>query len=157
VSAAFLEIDSAVLDKTLHGLRERSAGRRESGAIWVGDLDGSHAVARRVLFFHELCDDRGEALSLELSEEAKFNLYSDLATRGLKLVGMVHSHPEDWVDLSYIDRKNQLCSRIGFWSIVLPWYAAQTWNLAQTGVHIRTNEGWFQFSPEEAGDRIAIR
>lgn len=157
MSAAFLEIERPALDITLHGLRKRSAGRRESGAIWAGDLDGCHAVARQLLFFHELCDDRGEALSLELSEDAKFNLYSDLATRRLKLVGMVHTHPKDWVELSYIDKKNQLCSRIGFWSIVLPWYGTRPWKLTQTGVHIRTDEGWFQFSPEEAAKRIAVR
>jgi proteasome lid subunit RPN8/RPN11 len=157
VRPSVLEIGRAVLDVTLQGLRERSAGRRESGAIWAGDLEGSHAVARQVLFFHELCEDHGEAISLELSEDAKFHLYRDLASRGLKLVGMIHTHPKDGVELSYIDRRNQLCSRIGFWSIVLPWYGSRSWNLTETGVHIRIDKGWFQLSPEEAAKRIAVR
>lgn len=142
---------------TVNGLRDRSAGVRESGAIWVGDLTEQSAIAKEVLFFHQLCDDRGEALSLELSEEAKFELYRDLSERGLKLVGMIHTHPKDWVELSYIDKKNQLCSRIGFWSVVLPWYGARPWNFAEVGIHIRANGGWYQFSPSEAEVRIAIR
>lgn len=151
-----LTISAHLLGKTLDGLRQRSADWRESGAIWAGELDGVNSTAREVLFFHDLCDDQGRALSLELSEAAKFSLYKGLAARNLKLVGMIHTHPEDWVGLSYIDQANQLCSRIGFWSLVLPYYGTQMWNINTTGVHIRISEGWHQFSRKEAAERIIV-
>jgi hypothetical protein len=151
-----IRIGRQILGRTVSGLRDRSSGRRESGAIWSGDLYEADSEVRDVLFFHDLCDDRGRSLSLELSEEAKFALYEELARRGQKLIGMVHTHPEGWVGLSGIDEANQLCSRIGFWSLVLPYYAMRPWAVTATGVHIRVDKGWHQFSKEESKTRIII-
>jgi proteasome lid subunit RPN8/RPN11 len=109
------------------------------------------------VFFHDLCDDNGGALSIELSETAKFSLYKELARSGLKLVGMVHTHPSDWVDLSRIDRASHLSSRIGFWSLVLPYYAERPWSIDGTGVHIRVDLGWYRFGKGESAKRIVVR
>ena len=152
-----LYIRSDIFRKTLAGMKKRSAGWRESGAIWAGNIEEPTSSVLEVFFYHDLCDDKGRALSLELSAEAKFSLYKELAGRGLKLVSMIHSHPEEWVGLSNIDQANQLCSRIGFWSIVVPYYARRKWNINTAGVHIRINEGWHQFPPNEAAKRIIIK
>ena len=152
-----LHMSSGILQRTLTGLKKRSAGWRESGAIWAGDLEEAQSTVREVFFYHDLCDDLGRALSLELSEAAKFSLYRELAARGLKLVGMIHTHPKDWVELSYIDQANQLCSRIGFWSLVVPYYAKREWDINTAGVHIRISQGWHRFSPSEAAERIIIK
>lgn len=94
---------------------------------------------------------------MELSEDAKFHLYQELNQRGLKLVGMIHTHPEDWVELSPVDKRNQLCSRIGFWSLVVPWYGQQPWHLPEMGIHARSATGWEQFTGEEILKRIILR
>lgn len=135
----------------------QSAGWRESGALWIGSLDGECAHVADVLFYHDLGEDNGRPFSLEISEDTKLSLYGVLAQRRLKLLAMLHTHPAGWVGLSSIDEANQLCSRIGFWSLVLPWYGSRSWSLKRTGVHIRTNNGWHQFSFEQAKDRILIR
>jgi hypothetical protein len=130
---------------TLVHLAERSAGWRESAAIWTGQLEGDDAFASDVLFHHELCDDQAGPLFLELTERAKFDLYRRLAACKKKLVGMIHTHPEDWVELSRVDKGNQLCSRIGFWSLVVPWYGSPPWDLDAMGVHVRVDSGWYQY------------
>jgi proteasome lid subunit RPN8/RPN11 len=129
---------------TLARLAERSAGWRESAAIWAGTLDGNDAIASDVFFHHELCDDQAGPLFLEVTEQAKFDLYRTVAAKGKKLVGMVHTHPEDWVELSPVDEQNQLCSRIGFWSLVVPWYGRPPWDYGRMGVHVRADTGWHQ-------------
>jgi len=154
VAADSLRITSALLNHTLKGLKTRSAGQRESGAIWTGRVSGATSIVLHVHFYHDLCDDKGRALSLELSEEAKYKLYRHLADRGELLVGMIHTHPASWVDLSMVDRENQLCSRIGFWSLVVPYYANRKWRIEATGVHIRTDSGWHWFDEDEASKRI---
>jgi proteasome lid subunit RPN8/RPN11 len=131
-------------------LEERSEGRRESAAIWSGRVSGDLAEATRVDFHHELCDDRATALSLELSEAAKFRLYQTLAELRLQMVALVHTHPSDWVDLSPIDRENQVCSRVGFWSLVVPHYGRPPWRLVDMGVHRRTECGWSRMSRTQA-------
>jgi hypothetical protein len=138
------------------GLAARSGDRRESGAIWAGNLHRTEAFASDVFFHHELCDDRGTALSLQLTEDAKFALYTELATRGLKLVGMIHTHPQDWVGLSAVDEANQLCSRIGFWSLVAPWYGRPPWELTTLGVHARAETGWYRLEAEEVRLRVVL-
>jgi len=105
---------------------------------------------RRVDFHHELCDDKATALSIELSEEAKFRLYGDLRKEGLKLAALVHTHPSDWVGLSEVDRENQLCSRLGFWSLVVPRYAREPRVFEELGIHVQTEGGWYQLRSEEA-------
>lgn len=136
-------------------LYRRSKGERESAAIWSGRISGEFLETVRIDFHHEICDDHATALSLELSEAAKFNLYQNLARKGLKLLAMIHTHPDDWVDLSLIDRRNQLCSRIGFWSIVVPNYARPPWNIHEMGFHLRTEYGWYQLTPDET-DRMIL-
>lgn len=137
-------------------LRNRSANRRESAAIWIGLLDGSRSVVKQVRFYHHLCDDAAAPAFLELSEEAKFALYAELAPLGLKLIGTIHTHPRAWVGLSDVDESNQLCSRTGFWAFVVPYYAKKPWDVLKTGVHIRVNSGWYEFSAREAATRIVV-
>lgn len=151
--ASRLVVPSTVLARTGAGLRARSAGWRESACIWSGTRDG-HVTD--VVFHHELGDDRATALSLELPEVAKFALYKRLAARGEILLALLHTHPEDWVGLSPIDARNQLCSRIGFWSIVLPFYGATKWQNAAVGFHIRCDRGWQQLDADALRERFRI-
>lgn len=137
-------------------LRARSANRRESAAIWIGSLHGSHSVVKEVRFYHDLCDDAAASAFLELSEEAKFALYTELAPLDLKLIGTIHTHPRAWVGLSDVDESNQLCSRTGFWAFVVPHYAKQSWDIRKTGVHVRVDEGWYEFSAREAANRVVV-
>jgi proteasome lid subunit RPN8/RPN11 len=154
--AAQLIVPGAVLRDTLAGLRDRSAGWRESAAIWAGDVQDERWSAREVMFHHELCDDHGGPLSLELSEAAKFNLYRELAERGLRLVSLVHTHPHQWVDLSPVDQANQLSSRVGFWSVVIPDYAVEPWDIPRMGFHVRTHRGWRRLTPSAMRCRVVI-
>jgi proteasome lid subunit RPN8/RPN11 len=142
----------------MEGLRKRSAGWRESAAIWVGRIVGERKdwSAERVIFHHELCDDQAGALFLELSETAKFRLYQDLANEGFRIIALLHTHPSSWVDLSDVDRRNQLSSRIGFWSIVVPFYGRRPWKIRRLGVHILTMDGWHRFSQDESCRRVVV-
>ena len=145
-----LQIPCILWDQTLSLLRDRSNGRRESGAIVLGRRNStSQRVASKVMGYHELCDDRATEVFVELSEAGKLKLYSQLEREHLQLVAMVHTHPESWVGLSPIDQANQLSSRVGFWSIVLPHFGREPWDLDFIGFHIRQNRGWHQLSQEE--------
>jgi len=148
----------AVLERTVLGLRNRSAGWRESACVWSGSRDEVTHIGRvaRVTFHHDVADDRATALSLELSESAKFTLYQRLASSGETLLALLHTHPNDWVGLSEIDMRNQLGSRIGFWSIVLPHYAARDADPRVIGFHVRCQRGWQQLSDLEASERFHI-
>jgi proteasome lid subunit RPN8/RPN11 len=155
--SATLTVRASLFVSTLRGLQEHSASWRESAAIWVGHVnDGLNWIAEDVYFHHKLCNDLAGPLSLELSEPAKYRLYADLASKGLRLIALPHTHPDEWVDLSEIDRTNQLCSRLGFWSIVIPRYADKPWMATRFGVHVRTERGWKRLKRAEVGRRIIV-
>ena len=94
---------------------------------------------------------------MELTEEAKFRLYQELSQTQLRLIAGIHTHPEDWVDLSWIDQRNQLCSKRGFWSIVVPWYGNIPWNIEQMGIHIRTFDGWGRLTPAQIQEHVRVK
>lgn len=146
-------VPQSIIDRTLLGLRERSAGWRESASVWAGQRDG---VVQQVIFHHEIADDRGGPLSLELPEAAKLQLYGRLAAERQVLLALLHTHPEDWVGLSWIDQQNQISSRVGFWSIVLPHYGRCPWSWSDVGFHMRTAEGWYQLSAAEACANLLV-
>lgn len=146
-------VPRSILDATVQELRSRSAGWRESAAIWTGNRDGT---VHQVFFHHILADDRGGPLSLELPEHAKLDLYQRLAKKNQVLLALLHTHPEDWVGLSSVDQQNQLSSRVGFWSIVLPHYGRNDWNLREVGFHVRAERGWVQLSHDDVAQHFSI-
>lgn len=151
-----LSIPKQIWEGTLTELRERSAGWRESAAILCGRVIRSEWTVETVRFHHHLCDDRGRPLSIRLTQSAKYRLYGELNRLGLRLIAGIHTHPEDWVDLSWIDQQNQLCSRRGFWSIVVPWYAEQSCEVDAMGIHIRTSDGWCRLTTEQVHQYMRI-
>lgn len=151
-----LVIPTKLFHETLTELRRRSDGRRESAAVLCGRVSGLRWSAEIVRFHHHLCVDRGRPLSINLTEAAKYRLYDELNRIGLRMVAAIHTHPEDWVDLSWIDERNQLCSRLGFWSIVIPWYGRQPWHLSEMGIHIRSADGWARLTEDQAKTHVLI-
>ncbi len=151
-----LKVPRRLFEDTMLELESRSAGWRESAAVWAGSVREGVWQADLVRFHHHLCDDSASALSIELTEEAKLALYEELAALGLRLVALIHTHPKDWVGLSQIDEANQICSRLGFWSLVAPWYGRTPWGTAFIGVHVRCDDGWYQLKPWEVSERVNI-
>jgi hypothetical protein len=149
-------VPKQLFEETMRELETRSNGRRESAAVWAGTVKDGLWKAEVVRFHHHLCDDSASALSIELTEEAKFALYEELAALNLRLVALIHTHPEDWVGLSQIDEENQICSRRGFWSLVAPWYGRAPWNKASLGVHIRTDDGWYELNQLQVLERVNL-
>lgn len=129
---------------------------RESGALWSGIVEGDLWRAEEVHFHHELCDDQARYGFLELSEDAKFALYEELASKKRKLVALLHTHPSKWVGLSLIDKQNQVSSRIGFWSIVVPCFGLEPWDITRMGVHTREARGWRRLRAEESKLRFIV-
>jgi proteasome lid subunit RPN8/RPN11 len=141
-----LVIPLRILERTVEGLRARSNRWRESACVWTGSRDSR---ITDVLFYHELANDRATRFSLELPEQAKFALYERLAQRQEALLALLHTHPDDGVDLSPVDQRNQVSSRVGFWSIVLPYYGVRDWRIEEIGFHMRCDRGWRRLDVSE--------
>ena len=143
--------------RTLRGLRRHGAGQRESAAVLLGHVSGGVWNATRVLYHRDLGDRHASAFAVVLGEKAKIRLYEELGRTGLRVVALIHTHPADWVDLSSIDEANQISSRVGVWSLVVPYYARpRGWSLDKIGVHVRTTDGWVRLTPDETRARVLL-
>jgi len=140
-----LTIPKALWIEILNILRLRSAGYRESGAILLGEIGPmGDRTARRAVPYHELDDDSASADYVELSEIGKYRLYRLIEQNKLRIIAMSHTHPYKWVGLSPVDQANQISSRVGFWSIVIPNFCREPWEVQHMGFHIREGRGWRQ-------------
>jgi len=72
------------------------------------------------------------------------------------VLALLHTHPQSWVGLSEIDQQNQLSSRVGFWSIVLPYYGHCAWNARDIGYHVRAERGWIRLHPDDVEQHFHI-
>lgn len=156
---AILTIPRRLFQHTLQTLRARSAGWRESGAIWSGSVDADERIwrAERVNFHHDLGDDAAGPFRLELAEGAKFALYRELQDAGLRLIALIHTHPDVDVDHSPIDARNQICGRVGFWSLVVPSYGLGQTSVHTFGVHRRLDRGWYRLTDAEVALHVRIQ
>jgi hypothetical protein len=146
-------VPRTIVSATVQGLRQRSDGWRESACVWIGDYDGR---VRHTVFHHEVADDKANALSLELPEKAKFSLYQQLARDKQRVLALLHTHPDRWVGLSWIDQQNQISSRIGFLSIVLPDYGSVNWDVDAIGFHVKCERGWSRLTTSEVHATLKI-
>lgn len=151
-----LVVSERLIDSTLRELESRSAGRRESAAVWCGRVDGNEWRATDVRFHHRVCNDLAGALRITLTEEAKFRLYEEMNSLGLTLIAAVHTHPDDWVGLSHVDQRNQLSSKDGFWSLVLPRYGRRPLGPSEMGVHIRLHGAWWRLTETQVSKHFRI-
>lgn len=151
--ASRLTAPRGIIEATVLGLRTRSEGRRESACVWIGTSAGA---VHRVTFHHEMADDHATALSLELPETAKLKLYQQLGHEKLRILALLHTHPDSWVDLSWIDQQNQISSRVGFLSLVLPYYGKRDWNYDEIGFHVKCDRGWRRADAQEAREIVQI-
>lgn len=152
----YLAIPRTLYLNTMRELRARSAGWRESAAIWSGSIENDKWTASTLHLHHQMGSPDSGPLFLELTQVSKFQLYQRLQPRGEQLIALIHTHPAGWVELSKIDQANQLSSRVGFWSLVVPHYGNEPWEIETIGIHERCPIGWRQLPVNEIESRVKI-
>lgn len=73
---------------------------------------------------------------------------SHMRTGRMTRVAQVHSHGNDWVEHSGTDDDRAYTQRPGGLSIVVPFHGVSRPNVAECGVHIRTDAGWQRVRPD---------
>lgn len=119
-----LKIPTLLWRRLLTQLRQRGAGRRESGALLLG-TPGTDRVSRFICY-----DDLDEA-ALETGiitfHAAGFvRLWGICRQENLKVLADVHTHPSTWTGQSESDRTHPMVAEPGHFALILPNYAKRT-------------------------------
>lgn len=139
------------------GLQRRGGGARETACVWLGEQEGEQEVAREVVFLDDLPGTVGRRLQHRTSREAVRIVIDRARELGLTIVGDVHTHPGEWVDLSEVDRVHPIEYRIGLLALVLPTFAKGPPRLKGVGVHEYLGAGeWKTFEEEEIPPRLVL-
>lgn len=136
-------------------MRPNGAKGHEGLALWFGNTDGrlteiSHVIEVQGPGF------RAGALQLRLSLRA-FDTLTLLADRiQAHLVGQIHSHPRQMLDLSVTDTVHGI-RRQDYLSLVCPHYAQRhVGSVLECGVHVFDRAAYKRLSPQEVTRRISI-
>ncbi len=157
MTARELNVPASLWLTTWEGLRQRGGGAREAACVWIGARDGKVEHARDVVFLDDLPGTVGRRLQHRTSREAVAALLSRARELGMVIVGDIHTHPSDWVDLSEVDRAHPIEYRLGLLAIVLPSFAGGPPTLEAVGVHEYAGDGeWQTFHGSEKSSRLRL-
>lgn len=138
---AQLRMSEELWVRTWLGLRERGGGRRESAAVWIGTRSEAVESAEDVLFLDDLAGVRAHALQHCVPRTATSALFRELRARGKVIVGDVHTHPANWVDLSPTDEEHPIEYRVGLVAVVVPSFAIGEPAIEGVGIHVYRGAG----------------
>lgn len=138
-------------------LRDLGAGQNESACVWGGTLSGGRLVASKAYPIAEEHGVQRGCLSHRMSTAGVARLFAELRADGLAIVADVHTHPEDWVGLSKVDKEHPIEYRPGLVCLVLPHYASVAPSFDMTGVHIYLGGGeWFECPRNEFALHVEV-
>jgi hypothetical protein len=139
-----LLLPGLVLDSTFQQLRACGAGRRECVAYWCASQDRSNLLTRVVHPVHHAGPSWYEVDSSWVT-----SFFLSLRRDRQTVLVQVHTHPR-WAGHSAVDDRFSLVPAAGFFSLVIPGFAAGSVGLAGTAlVTMQPNGTWAPADPEE--------
>ncbi len=143
--------------RTWLGLRARGDGQREAACVWAGESSDREERVSEVIFLDDLPGVESFALQHRTTRTATAVLFEQLREKRLSIVADLHTHPEEWVDLSWVDKAHPIEYRPGLTALVLPGYATGAPSLDETGVHIYLGDGqWRRLRESQAKSKVRI-
>jgi proteasome lid subunit RPN8/RPN11 len=116
-------------------LRRRGAGRRESGAFLLGNIDHGRRQIRRLVYYDDLDPGSLDSGIVQLSGDAFPQVWDICAKERLTVVGDVHTHPgTGFPQQSYSDRTNPMIGQQGHVALIVPDFASSNVNANQIAI-----------------------
>ena len=140
----------------LRELKQRSNGKRESGAFLLGQLG-----ARKI--HHHICYDDLDKNALKngiitLDRIAWVNLWKFCSQNKMEVLADVHTHPSEWTGQSLSDMHYPIVSQVGHIALIVPNYAMYWWRgLHNIGIHeYKGNYMWKQWPSNSGKLRLVL-
>lgn len=116
-------------------LRQRGAGRRESGAFLLGE-PGDQPKVSGCLYYDDLDSRALKSGAVNFHAEGYARLWQVCRERGMDVLADVHTHPGADVRQSSIDERHPMVPTVGHTALIVPHLAHTTrWSLEAVGVY----------------------
>lgn len=149
------ELPASALQASLAEMAPDGARGCEGVALWLGRKAGDVARVMHVVAL------RGSGIEkwrdhLSISSELLNDVTDVAIDRGCYLIGQIHSHPFDWVELSQADQRLGIRAE-GYLSLVAPHFAQRAdTRLEDCGAHLFEGGRWRRFDPQELARRVRV-
>lgn len=122
-------------DDLIAELGRRAGGVREAGAFLLASTIGRSTSVARVVYFDDV-DPACLTGGISMKSSAFSALWDICFTEELRVIADVHTHPDDYVDQSDIDKANPMIAAAGHVAVIVPDLAGHTIAAEECGVHI---------------------
>lgn len=147
-------IPKTLLGESIAIMRPHGAKSNEGLALWFGTSDGYRSTITHLV---EVVGPGflTTPLYMSLSLRAMVTLTNLAEKLDAILIGQIHSHPERFLDLSDLDKKQGIRSQ-GYLSVVCPHYAQRDLRgFNDCGVHVFENHHYRRLASEEISRRLS--
>jgi len=153
-------IPSRVLNESLHYLREYGRKRYEGYMCWGGTVSGSTARVRSCIYPKSYMESEFRDAYAGLDIQVAFDIGEQVYVREEFLLAQIHTHPFNAFH-SETDDTYPISHKIGFISIVIPFFAKKKFYNASTLVSCSVNEylgkgNWKELKPKELARRFFV-
>lgn len=151
---AFISISELVFSNTISHLRKIGNANREGIAYWTGIINKEEALVKSVIFADAYPEFNNEGWFAELPLQASLKLGETIHRKNEVLIAQIHSHPREAFH-SLIDDQSPISHRIGFLSIVVPYFGKNVTSLSQCKIYEYLGKGeWRDLLQDEINDRF---
>lgn len=144
-----VKVLETVFQKTLKELRKVGEKNKEGIAYWSGTLNETNATIKNVMFADEYPEFYNEELFASVSLDMSFKIGEKIHQREEILFAQVHTHPFEAFH-SYVDDTYPISHRIGFFSIVIPYFGKNISSLLQCKIfEYKGKAKWHELDKDE--------
>lgn len=152
-----LEIPKSVFSSTITKLQQIGLENKEGIAYWTGVLSDNGAEIRNVIFADSFVEFENEELFAQVPLITSFKIGELVHQRKEFLFVQIHSHPFEAFH-SFVDNEYPISHRIGFLSIVVPYYGNNVHSLSSCKVYEYLGTGkWKELPQKEVQRRFTIK
>lgn len=145
----FVFVPRIVITETQGFLRSMGQRGYEGLVLWAGQSQGREFRVTNPLIPHQRASRTADGVFTSVDAEEMYRINLALFKSQLRLIAQVHSHPTEAYH-SDTDDQHALVNTVGSLSLVVPDFAARSFNLDDTAVYRLDGSGIWQ----ELGSRV---
>lgn len=155
-------IDSVVITddifiKTIDQLKKIGEEHKEGIAYWSGILDSNKAMIQNVIFANEYPEFYNEQYFANVSLGTSFKIGEKIHERDEILFAQVHTHPAEAFH-SFVDNNHPISHRVGFLSVVIPYFGKGVTSLSQCKVYeYEGKANWNEMKKDEIEKKFEVK
>lgn len=151
-----VHIPKSLFDDTIKNLQRSGLEDKEGIAYWTGKLNDQDAEIKNLIVADEYSEFENRELFAKIPLSSAYKIGELIHQRNEILFAQIHSHPFEAFH-SFVDDNYPISHRIGFLSIVVPYFGRDVHDLQRCAIYeYLGNAEWKKLTEKEIASRFII-